>query len=144
MRLDTDRTYRYELTPFELWQRLSDVRQFPTWWPWLRTFDAGALRPGEIWRCTVQPPLPYAVRFTLTIDEVDELALVRATARGDIEGTARIDVEQRGDGSELRLRAALRPCKQSMRAMSLLARPLVTFGHHWVLDTGARQFAPDR
>lgn len=145
MRLDTDRTYRYALTVPALWGRLSDVRHFPDWWPWLRSFDGQALRPGEVWCCAVQPPLPYAVRFELRIEEVREPTLVRATASGDIEGTARIDLAATGeDGSQLRLRAALSPCKQSMRAMSWLARPLVTFGHHWVLDTGARQFAPDQ
>jgi len=141
MRLDTDRTYRYPLTVPELWLQLSDVVRFPTWWPWLRSFDGTLLRAGEVWQCTVQPPLPYAVRFALRIDEVEERTSISASASGDIEGTARIDVAGADTGSELRLRSSLTPCKQSMRAMSLLARPLVTFGHHWVLDIGARQFA---
>jgi len=143
MRLDTDRTYRYALSAPELWARLSRVSEFPTWWPWLRSFDGTALRAGEVWRCAVQPPLPYAVRFELRMDEVDAPRSVLATASGDISGTARIDIAEAAGGSELRLRSSLEPCKQSMRAMSFLARPLVTFGHHWVLDTGARQFDPD-
>ena len=44
------------------------------------------------------------------------------------------------DTDELRLTAALSPGSPAFRVLATLARPLVTRGHDWVLDTGARQF----
>jgi hypothetical protein len=145
-RLRTDRTYRYPFTAAELWDRLQRVEAYTTWWPWLRDFDGRHLAAGEVWSCTVQPPLPYAVRFTVAFDDVDAGQRVDTTIGGDIAGTATLhllegDGNDAGGASALRLVADLSPRKRSMQALSTLARPLATFGHHWVLDTGARQFA---
>lgn len=143
MRLKSDRGYRFPFGPDELWDRINQVTDFPSWWPWLRTFDGEGLRPGDVWHCAVQPPLPYAVRFTVTIDEVDQVddqRFVAATVLGDIVGTARLHIEPADVGSRVRLIADLVPHKQSLQILSIAARPLVRFGHNWVLDTGARQF----
>jgi hypothetical protein len=126
------------------------VDAYTTWWPWLREFDGRTLAAGEVWTCAVQPPLPYAVRFTVAFDEVIHGEQVVTTIGGDIGGAATLQLfaGEGGDGadealdrSRLRLTAELAPQKRSMLALSIVARPLVTFGHHWVLDTGARQFA---
>ena len=47
----------------DVWSLISEVSQYRSWWPWLRAFDAVALAAGEEWRCEVQPPVPYLVRF---------------------------------------------------------------------------------
>ena len=145
-RLRTDRTYRYPFTVAELWDRLRRVEAYTTWWPWLRDFDGRTLAAGEVWTCAVQPPLPYVVRFTVAFDEVDDGERLATTIGGDIAGhaTLRLLPAAPGDAaatSRLHLVADLSPQKRSMQALSTVARPLVTFGHHWVLDTGARQFA---
>ena len=65
--------HRYEL-PLpreEVWGLISDVSQYRSWWPWLRVFDAIALSEGETWRCQVQPPMPYLVRFGVVIEHVE-------------------------------------------------------------------------
>ena len=61
---------------------------------------------------------------------------------GDIGGTARIEVEPDGvDGSRVRLRSTLAPRSRAFAALATVARPIVSRGHDWVLDTGAAQFA---
>lgn len=140
MQLLSDRRYRFALRPHELWDRISDVDSFTTWWPWLRGFDGQCLAEGEVWQCAVQAPLPYAVRFAITIGEVQPARSIRATVSGDVIGSATLKIEPRDGGCEVRLLADLGPEKQALRALSIAARPLVRFGHNWVLDTGARQF----
>jgi hypothetical protein len=82
------------------------------------------------------------VRFRLTIDEVEDGRRVAATLDGDIEGTARLDLTAASAAvTEVRLRAALAPDRRALQLAAALARPVVRFGHDWVLDTGARQFA---
>jgi hypothetical protein len=140
VRLRSDRRYEFAVSPDELWQRLIDVPTYPTWWPWLRDFDGERLAAGEVWRCTVQPPLPYRVRFTVRLEEVAE-HVVAATVAGEIVGTAALTIEPRDDGCAVHLVADLGPDRHALRALSVALRPLVRFGHNWVLDTGARQFA---
>lgn len=114
------------------------------WWPWLRRFEGGGLEPGEEWSCTIRPPLPYVVRFSLHLEEVQPPARVRAELQGDIRGPAQIDLRPTGPAglsTELRLRAALQPGRAVFGVVASVARPIARFGHDWVLDTGARQFA---
>ena len=100
--------HRYEL-PLprkEVWELISDVSQYRTWWPWLRSFDAAALAEGEEWHCLVQPPMPYLVRFGVTIDHVEVAALVRATVSGDVVGHATLTLDDadgrlHGDAAQL-------------------------------------------
>ena len=113
---------------------------YQQWWSWLRIFNADALAQGEEWRCEVQPPLPYAVRFVVRIEEVDAPMVVTARVQGDVVGTARLTLEEHPNGCVAVLASSLAPGNRTLRLVSRLAAPLARFGHDWVLDSGAGQF----
>lgn len=140
MRFETDRRYDLPVSPSELWATLTRVDDYRSWWPWLRHFDAQQLAGDEVWDCLVQPPLPYKVRFSVSLDEVQAPTTIRASITGDVVGEARLDITERPDGSEARLVSHLEPGNPLLRAVARVASPVVRFGHDWVLDTGARQF----
>jgi uncharacterized protein YndB with AHSA1/START domain len=135
-------THRYEipLTPQAVWEQISDVDHFRSWWPWLRTFDARALAVGEEWRCTVQPPVPYLVRFRVVLDEVEAPGRIRATVLGDVVGVAALELKEAPAGCVAHLHSSLAPGNAALRLISRVAAPVARFGHDWVLDSGARQF----
>jgi uncharacterized protein YndB with AHSA1/START domain len=137
----SDRRYEFAAAPDELWAAFTRLEDYRTWWPWLRRFEAGGFTAGECWRCTVQPPLPYVLRFDLTLLEVEPHSFVTASVSGDIAGDARLDVQATDAGSEVRLVSALSPANPVLRAIATMARPMVRFGHDWVLDNGLRQFS---
>ncbi len=141
MELVSDRRYRFAVVPDALWAAIAETSDYQRWWPWLTTFDADGLIAGAVWRCAVRPPLPYTMRFTISLDEVVAPSLVAATVHGDIAGTARVEVAADGDGSAVRLRSSLAPSSPLFGIVAGIARPFVRRGHDWVLDTGARQFA---
>jgi uncharacterized protein YndB with AHSA1/START domain len=136
----SDRRFRFDSPVEDVWARMSQVDEYRAWWPWLRQFDGRALEEGAVWRCRVQPPLPYTVRFTLTLDEVAEREHVAATVAGDIAGSAAITLAARGTGCDVRLQSSLAPRHPGLRALAVVGRPLVRIGHDWVLGTGAKQF----
>jgi uncharacterized protein YndB with AHSA1/START domain len=136
----SDRSYRFAVSAPELWATIGEVDQYRTWWPWLRRLDAAALAVGERWAGVIQPPLPYSVRFVLTIEQVESPYLVVAQVSGDIAGTARLDVVDEDGGCVARMRSELAPANRALQVVAQLASPVVRFGHDWVLDTGARQF----
>lgn len=123
-----------------LWAEIEDVRQFRIWWPWLHRFDAQGMEAGDVWQCTVQPPLPYTLSFAITIDEVQAAERVTATVSGEITGAAQLTIVPEPDGCTARLTSQLAPASRFLQAIALVARPVVSVGHDWVLDTGARQF----
>jgi hypothetical protein len=138
--ITTERRYELPVGRDAIWELISDVGAFQTWWSWLRIFDADDLAAGDTWRCEVQPPLPYPVRFRVIIDEVEEPALVRARVEGDVVGTAILTLVETDTGCTATLWSSLAPGNTTLRLVSRLAAPVARFGHDWVLDSGARQF----
>ena len=123
-----------------MWAALVSVERYREWWPWLRTLEADRFAAGERWRCTVQPPLPYRLRFELTLTSVVECDHVEAAVAGDITGSARVTLLPTDDGCELRLTSSLAPSAVVVRLVARVARPMSAWGHDWVLDTGVEQF----
>ena len=140
----SDRRHRFDVDRQVLWAAITSVEDFSAWWPWLRGFDGERLAVGETWDCTVQPPLPYSLHFVLEIDEVVPYELVTARVSGDLTGSARLEVRdlssEEETRSEIRLTSDLEPANPVLRTFALMARPVVRFGHDWVLDTGVQQF----
>ncbi len=137
----SDRRVTFDEPLAQVWEAVTHPERFTTWWPWLRRLDASRLDEGEVWACHVQPPLPYSLRFTIRIEEVEPGHSVRASVEGDIAGTARVDMAARGQATEVHVLSDLAPSAGVLRAFARLARPLVTWGHDWVLDQGVRQFS---
>jgi hypothetical protein len=106
----------------------------------LRVFDATALAEGATWRCQVQPPMPYPVRFSVVIEQVEPVALVQATVIGDVVGNATLTLDDADIGCTATLHSSLAPGNTALRLVSRFAGPVARFGHDWVLDSGARQF----
>jgi hypothetical protein len=157
--------HRYELPlPCEsVWSLIGQVQGFRSWWPWLRQFEGQGLAVGDEWRCTVQPPVPYLVRFRVVIDHVEEPYLVRARVLGDVVGDATLTLEASpeavgsapgspsgagsngngraaGGGCTASLESSLAPGNRALGVVSRFAAPVARFGHDWVLDSAARQF----
>ena len=134
--------HRYDL-PLprqDVWTLISEVSQYRRWWPWLRVFDADGLTVGDEWRCEVQPPVPYAVRFRVTIEHIEPPAVVRARVSGDVAGEAILSLRDGNGGCSATLESSLAPGSAALRFVSRFAGPVARFGHDWVLDSGARQF----
>ncbi len=137
----SDRRFTFGQPPEQVWGAMARTTEFTRWWPWLRRLEAEGLVSGDVWSCHIQPPLPYFLRFTISLDEVIPGESARATVAGDITGTAALTLAPTDDGgSEARLVSDLAPASSVLRAFSVVARPLVVWGHDWVLGEGIRQF----
>lgn len=137
----SDRRFTFDRPPAEVWTAMARTEAYTRWWPWLRHLDAQGLVTGDVWSCHIQPPLPYFLRFTIALDDVDPGRSARATVAGDITGAASLTLAASEDGgSVVRLVSDLAPSSSVLRAFAVVARPLVVWGHDWVLAEGIRQF----
>ncbi len=140
MEVRSDRTHHFDRSAVEVWDALTRTEDYRRWWPWLRRLDGAALEAGARWQCTVQPPLPYALRFTIEIGEVDERSRVTASVHGDIRGRAELTLCDVSDGCDVRLASVLEPAHRGLQVVSTLAPLMARFGHDWIVRTGLDQF----
>ena len=147
--ITTVHRYQVPLGREEVWTRISQVSSYRSWWPWLRSIEASALAEGEEWRCEVQPPLPYTLRFRVLIEHIEVALLVRARVLDDVVGVAVLTLEDAtpeharggaGAGCIATLHSSLAPGNTALRLLSRFAGPVSRYAHDWVLDSGARQF----
>lgn len=137
----SDQRFTFSENPEEVWAVMARTSAYTAWWPWLRRFEARGLVVSDVWSCHIQPPLPYFLRFTITLDDVVPVRSARAIVAGDITGTASLTLDATdGGGSEARLISELAPSAAVLRAFAVVARPLVVWGHDWVMAEGIRQF----
>lgn len=135
------REWVFDSEPDELWDLITRTQDYQAWWPWLRGFETSdGFRQHSRWECQVAPPLPYVVRFAISFDEVQPAERVRTTVSGDVRGVAELKLSSNGGGSVATLSSELAPANVLLRRVASVARPLVEWGHDWVLDTGLRQF----
>jgi hypothetical protein len=139
MRIRSDRLYRLPIPRHEIWRRITVVDDYQTWWPWLRSLDAVRLAAGEVWRCTLRPPMPYAIRCDIHFERVDH-TLIAALITGDLVGHARIELLDQPPGTDVRVVSELAASGWSIRLVARALPALARRAHDWILDTGARRF----
>ena len=135
-----DRSWDFGVRRAELWSRLADTSSFTSWWPWLRSFDPVPLAEGSVTRCAIGPPLPYVLTIDLHVTRVVEEESVVVDVSGDLRGPARLEVADREDGSRARLVWVLEVRRPMLRAAATVGRPLLQWGHDWVVNNGVQQF----
>ena len=90
--------------------------------------------------CVIRAPLPYSLRFSVTIDRVEPAALIETTIDGDIAGPASLTIEPHRTGSRARLNWSLAVRSRLLQSGAIVARPLMHWGHEWVVANGVDQF----
>jgi len=135
-----DRTWSFSVPPDELWAVLNQTDRYVRWWSWLREFDADGIRPGSTARCTIQAPLPYALRCTIRVDDVIAARVVHTTVSGDLRGPARLEIDDTGDGSIARLVWSLDLGNPVLARLARVGRPLMSWAHDVIVATGVEQF----
>jgi uncharacterized protein YndB with AHSA1/START domain len=136
-----DRTFTFKVAPDELWAVLTRTGDFRRWWPWLREFSGDGLVPGGRSDCVVRAPVPYTLRFTVAVRELRPGQLVDAVVEGDLAGPARLEVGTvAGGGSTARLAWEMELRRPMLRAAARVGRPVMEWGHDWVVQSGVEQF----
>jgi hypothetical protein len=135
-----DRSWEFAVPPEELWDAVTATSSFGDWWPWLRDFDPVPLVPGSQTSCSIGPPLPYVLAVDLLVVEVVAASTVAVLVSGDVDGPARLDIEPRPTGASARLVWELEVRRPLLRAAARVARPVLLWGHEWVVRTGVEQF----
>jgi len=135
-----DRRFDFAVSRHELWDVFQETDAYPQWWSWLRQFDADGLQEGSVAHCVIQAPLPYALRFDVTVERVVPSERVETRITGDLDGPARLEISETGTGSEAHLAWSLQLRDPVLRRLAIVGRPLMVWAHDRVVDVGMRDF----
>jgi hypothetical protein len=138
-----DRCWDFDVAPDDLWAALTRTDDYRRWWPWLREFSGDGLVPGGRTACVVRAPVPYALRFTVTVAELVPGRRIEAMVEGDLAGPARLEVEGLGArrrGARVRVAWEVELRRPVLRVAARVGRPVMERGHDWVVSTGIEQF----
>lgn len=135
-----DRSWDFDVAPTQLWALFCDTSSFTRWWPWLRSFDPVPLEVGAHTRCAIGPPLPYMLNVELDVVGAEPATRVDVVVTGDVQGPARLEIEPVVHGSRARLVWDLEVRRPMLRTAARVARPVLQWGHDWVVSNGVAQF----
>ena len=137
-----DRSWEFDIDAAGLWRVLSVTGDYSRWWTWLRRLDApDGLAVGRPTHCVVRAPLPYSLTFTVTPVQIEPERLVEADVDGDLAGRARLELSPLAEGGcRARLVWSVDLRDRVLRPLARLARPVLEWGHEWVVATGVEQF----
>jgi uncharacterized protein YndB with AHSA1/START domain len=135
-----DSTWQFATPVERLWEVLSDTAAYPVWWSWLHDYEPAPLQSGAVAAFRIRPPLPYALRVRVTVDEVVAGARVVTTVSGDVGGPARLEVAATEGGSQARLVWQLDVRHPLLARLQPIVRPVMLWGHDRVVAAGVRQF----
>lgn len=126
----------------ELWEAIERGDRFEGWWSWLSDFRlvGDGLRRGSVLYGVVSPPLPYRMRLRIDLEECVRPSRIEAAVHGDLEGPARLLLDDQGDGSRVSANWTLEMMQRPMRMAARVAHPALRWGHDRVVEATVRSF----
>ena len=140
--IDYAESFRFPVPPDDLWVAIEETDRFEGWWSWLSQFslEGDGLQQGSVLRGLVAPPLPYRMRLRVELEECDRPSCIEAAVHGDLEGSARVALTPREDGTLVEVIWTLEMMQRPMRMAARVAHPVLRWGHDRVVEATVRSF----
>jgi uncharacterized protein YndB with AHSA1/START domain len=123
-----------------VWEVIYATERWPTWWRGVQSVKelhhGKGNGEGSVYRHVWRSKIPYAVRFDVTVVEVQRPNLIAARAEGGLAGTGTFRLFEATLGTAVTYDWRVRTTKQWMNAIAPLARPVFAWNHHAVMKQG--------
>ncbi|TNC52324.1 polyketide cyclase [Rubellimicrobium rubrum] len=134
-------TWRIEASLEEVAAILSDIAGLTTWWPSVylaveETARGDATGVGKEVALLTKGWLPYTLRWSFRVIEVDPPRRVVLVPVGDFTGRGEWTFAQEGPVAVIRYDWEVEARKPMLRALTWLLRPVFTANHNWAMRRG--------
>lgn len=135
-------TYRFrsvwhvDAPPTAVYEVLSDIANYPVWWPEIRAATKIDDECGEL-RCRSFLPFDIVVQVRHSIRN-QQAGLLRASLSGDLEGFASWEIIGRDGGTDLVFDQEVVVRKTLLRRLVLIAKPFFRGNHDLMMRGGLK------
>ncbi|WP_156093693.1 SRPBCC family protein [Lentzea aerocolonigenes] len=128
--------WHVDAPPFAVYEVLSDIANYPVWWPEVRAATKIDDETGEL-RCRSFLPFDLVVQVKHSIRN-QQAGLLRATLSGDLEGFASWEIIGKDGGTDLLFDQEVVVNKALLRRLVLIARPFFRGNHDLMMRGGLK------
>lgn len=138
--------WRLDTTPDAVWQLLTAIDTWPSWWRHVRRarrIERAAASPvGDVAELVWGSALPYAIRVRVTTVAAERPLRLEGHSQGDLKGFGTWLLEAvDGAGVDVTYRWEVVLERPWMRALSFLLRPAFEWNHFVIMRAGANGMA---
>ncbi|MCG8925663.1 SRPBCC family protein [Lentzea sp. CC55] len=126
--------WHVDASPADVYEVLSDIANYPVWWPEIRKATKIDDESGEL-RCRSFLPFDLVVQVKHSIRN-QQAGLLRATLSGDLEGYASWEITGRDGGTDLVFDQEVVVNKVLLRRLVLIAKPFLRGNHDLMMRGG--------
>lgn len=136
------RTEWYVTAPREvLFDILREAAEFPRWWPevYLKATSTRSGRSdhiGDRVELLTKGRLPYHLRWTAEVLDLERPEMIEITASGDFVGRGIWHLESQGEQTYITFDWRIRADKPLLRWFSPLLKPIFEWNHRWAMSKG--------
>jgi hypothetical protein len=122
--------------PAAVFDAIADTRSFPVWWTpvYLEVRTDGPPEVGRVSYLHSKGRLPYHVRITTEIVELEPPSKLEAAVAGDVTGKSSWRFAPAGDGTHVYFRWQVNADKPLFRLLTPVLRPAFRWNHDWVIQ----------
>jgi hypothetical protein len=128
--------WHVDAPPCAVYEVLSDIANYPVWWPEVRAATKIDDETGEL-RCRSFLPFDLVVQVKHSIRN-QQAGLLRATLSGDLEGFASWEIIGKDGGTDLVFDQEVVVNKALLRRLVLIARPFFRGNHDLMMRGGLK------
>ena len=128
-----------------VWTAIEESEKWPSWWKYvakvveLKKGDENGV--GGVRRYTWASPLPYNLTFNLRVEEVEEPHVIVGIAEGELNGTGRWQLSQKGAVTRVQYNWDVSTNKRILNLLAPIARPIFSWNHNKVMEAGGEGLA---
>jgi len=129
----------------DVWALISQSMSYSEWFPYVA--EATSLTPGDksgvgsVVHTRWTSALPYSLDFVMRTTRVEQPRLIELVASGDLDGTGRWELSERGDVTTVRYEWNVSTTKRWMDLVAPLAAPAFGWNHAVVMQAGGEGLA---
>ena len=128
-----------------IWQAITEVEQWPEWWPSVQSAVAVAHGNkhgvGTTYRFTWRGKLPYRLSFDMRVSRVEPYELLQGIATGELEGSGVWRFLPEGGTTRIRHEWVVITTKRWMNLLAPMLRSAFRWNHDRVMAEGSEGLA---